>query len=163
MEGRTILPRCAANRPPAGQEESFQVDLVEVSQRAGGSFAIDDGAVVVVRKRKPRMIHVIGLVNQPDEFELPPDQEVRVLDALAKAGGRTLQVADKVHVIRTVPGRPAPVVIDISVAEAKRDGRANIRLAAGDVVSVEETPVSFFVATVRDFIRFGFTTGIPGL
>ena len=75
---------------------------------------------------------------------------------------RTLEIADKVHIIRQLPNRPEPVVIEASVREAKREGASNIRLAAGDVVSVEETPVTFVVGTFREFVRFGFSAAIPG-
>jgi hypothetical protein len=35
-------------------------------------------------------------------------------------------------------------------------------LAAGDVVSIEETPLTFTVGTIQSFVRFGFTSAIPG-
>ena len=44
-----------------------------------------------------------------------------------------------------------------------RGGSENIRLAAGDVVSVEETPTTFVVGTIREFVGFGFSAAIPGL
>ena len=47
--------------------------------------------------------------------------------------------------------------------EAKRGGAANLLLAPGDVVSVEETPLTFTVSTIQNFIRFGFSAAIPGL
>ena len=78
------------------------------------------------------------------------------------AGGRKLSIADKVHVIRQVPNQQEPVVINASVSSAKRDTSSNIRLAAGDVISVEETPTTFVVGTIREFIRFGFSSSIPG-
>ena len=43
--------------------------------------------------------------------------------------------ANKVHVIRTIPGQDEPVVIEVSLHEAKRQGRGNLRLSPGDVVS----------------------------
>jgi polysaccharide export outer membrane protein len=91
------------------------------------------------------------------------DQELRLLDAIALAGGCSLGVADKIHIVRQVPNRADPVLIETSIKEAKRDGAANILLAAGDVVSVEETPVTFVVGTIRDFVGFGFSAPIPGL
>jgi hypothetical protein len=36
-------------------------------------------------------------------------------------------------------------------------------LAPGDVVSVEETPLTFTVGTIQSFVRFGFSSAIPGL
>jgi polysaccharide export outer membrane protein len=140
---------------------TVQVDLQQVNQRGGGDFYLEDGSTVMVMKRGKRFIHVIGLVRNANQFEMPEDQELRLLDALALAGGRTLEIADKVRVVRQVPGRPEPVLIEASVRQAKQSGSSNIRLAAGDVVSVEETPTTFVVGTIKDFVRFGFSSSIP--
>ena len=114
----------------------------------------------MVMKKPKRFIHVIGLVNNADQFEMPDDADLRLLDAVAMAGGLKLEIADKVQVIRQV-GEDR-VTIDASIKKCKKDGAANIRLAAGDVVSVEETAVTFVVGTIRDFVRFGFSSAIPG-
>jgi polysaccharide export outer membrane protein len=122
---------------------------------------LEDGAVVAVREKPPRTVHVLGKVQRPGHFELPDDHDLRMLDAVALAGGRTLQLADKIRVVRQVPGRSSPVVVKASVREAKRGGDANLRLAPGDVVSVEETPATFAVETLRDLVRFGFSAAVP--
>jgi len=126
----------------------------------GGGY-LGDGDVVNVMKRAPKPIYVIGLVRQPGEIEMPANQDMYLLDALAKAGDRRMQVADKVYVIRRIPGRTEPVVIESSVREAKVNGAANVRLAPGDIVSVEETPATVVLEAVRSFIRFGFSSAIP--
>jgi len=146
----------------AGQAVSIRVDLASASA-TGQNHYLHDGAAVMVRKQPARTIQVIGLVNRADQFELPANQEVRVLDALSLAQGRTLQLADKVRVIRHVPDHPEPVIIELSVRKAKHNGVDNLRLAPGDVVSVEETPLTFTVETLRSFIRFGFSSAIPGI
>ena len=138
-----------------------RIDLAEL-QHTGGSTALDDGTVVMVMPQPARTVQVIGLVNTPSQIKMPTDQDMRLLDAVAQAGGLTLQVANKVHVIRHVPGRDEPVVIQTTIREAKLRAHANVVLAAGDVVSVEETATTFTVETLRSFIRFGFTSAIPG-
>ncbi|MDP7018906.1 MAG: polysaccharide biosynthesis/export family protein [Pirellulaceae bacterium] len=143
--------------PPRSQ----RIDLA-VATRQGGDFRLLDGASVTVIEKPLQAIHVIGLVHRPDQFEMPENQELRLLGAIALAGGRRLQLADKVKVIRTLPGNRAPVTINASVRSAKSDPAANMRLAAGDVVSVEETPTTFTIETLRSFIRFGFSSAIPG-
>ncbi len=149
--------------PFALPPRTVRVDLEQVGEGAMEDLHLEDGSTMMVMRRPQRYVHVIGLVKQADQFEMPEDQELRLLDALALAGGRTLELADKVHVIRTVPGQLEPVVIEASVRDAKSDGASNIRLASGDVVSVEETPVTFVVGTIREFVRFGFSSAIPGL
>jgi polysaccharide export outer membrane protein len=145
--------------PPA---DLVRVDLAQAAAQPGGDYRVFDGSTVMVMKKPKRFIHVIGLVNRADQFEIPEDTEVKLLDAVAMAGGLKLEIADKIQVYRTPPGQAEPVVIEASIRKAKRDGRSNIPLAAGDVVSVEETPVTFAVGTIRDFVRFGFTSAIPG-
>ena len=144
-------------------QQSIRIDLEQTAQMNPANFQVGDGSTVMVMKRAKRYVHVIGLVRRPDQIEMPDDQEMRLLDAVAKANGRTLEVADKIKVIRTVANRPEPVIIEASVREAKRNANANFRLAPGDVVSVEETPTTLIVGTIRDFVRFGFTAGIPGM
>jgi polysaccharide export outer membrane protein len=122
---------------------------------------LGDGDVVVVSRRTPKPIYVMGLVRKPGEYEMPPNQDMYLLDALAKAGDRTLQVADKVYIIRRVPGEDKPIVIQSSIRQAKHNELANVRLAPGDTVSVEETPATVLVDTLKSFMRFGISSSVP--
>ncbi|MCP4189838.1 MAG: hypothetical protein GY768_04340 [Planctomycetaceae bacterium] len=138
-----------------------KVDLTEPSQ-AGVDLHVEDGSIVMVNERPNHSLSVIGLVKRPGNYELPKDETSRVLDAVALAGGRTVSIADKVRVIRNIPGETNPIVIEVSVKKAKINGKENLVLAAGDTVSVEETPSTFIVETVRSFVRFGFSSAVPG-
>lgn len=150
-------------RRTVAQAGSVRVDLIAAGQGLSPDYRIDDGSVIMVREQEPKTVQVIGLVRKPDQLKIPPDKEVRLLDAIAMAGGLTTELADKVHVIRNLEQADKPVVIEASMREAKRGGAANLRLAPGDVVSVEETPLTFTVSTIQNFIRFGFSAAIPGL
>ena len=114
-----------------------------------------DGDVVYVAKRTPKPIYVIGLVRKPGEFPFPMNQEIRVLDAIALAGGCSNPVAEDVLVIRRPPGRAEPVRISVGLQAAKQ-GQDNVALAPGDTVSVEQTPATAVVDVIQTFIRFGF-------
>ena len=94
---------------------------------------------------------------------MPFDRDLHLLDALAMAGGRTTAAADLVLIVRRVPHENRYVVIDASVRQAKRESAANLRLAPNDVVSVEETPITFLSGAMRNFLRFGFSIGFPGI
>lgn len=133
------------------------IDLLSASAQAV-AYPVQDGAVIVVKEKPARTIQVLGLVKRPDRFEYPDDQELRLLDALALAGGRTMEIADSVKIIRQIPDEPRPIVILASVRYAKQGGEDNLALIPGDVVSVEETPVTFTVDTVRNLLRLGITT-----
>ena len=142
----------------------MRVDLAnDVAVTSELDLHVEDGSVVVVLEKTKQSVSVIGLVQRPGNYELPTDETLRVLDAIALAGGLRVSVANRVRVIRRVPDREDPVVVDVSLRTAKRDGQENLVLAAGDVVSVEETPTTFLVETIRGFLRFGFTSAIPGI
>ena len=159
----STVPADGDPRRTLAQTDAVRIDLIAAGHGLTPDYQIDDGSVIMVREQEPKTIQVIGLVRKPDQLEIPPDREVRLLDAIAMAGGLTMELADKVHVIRNLEGADEPVVIAASMREAKRGGPANLRLAPGDVVSVEETPLTFTVSTIQNFIRFGFSAAIPGL
>lgn len=138
---------------PHGQPQIINVNLAEAAQQGHDSRLLRDGDVVMVSRCVPKPIHVIGLVNKPDKYELPLNQELRVLDALAMAGDRVMQAADKVLIIRKIEGRKEPIKIDVSIKEAKENGAANVRLAPGDIVSVEETPATVVLGTLQRVVR----------
>jgi polysaccharide export outer membrane protein len=133
--------------------EIINVNLAAAAQQGHDSRLLRDGDVVMVSRSVPKPIHVIGLVNKPNKYELPVNQELRVLDALAMAGDRAMQVADKVLIIRHIEGRKQPIKIDVSIKEAKENGAANVRLAPGDIVSVEETPATVVLGTLQRVVR----------
>ncbi|NQU21084.1 MAG: polysaccharide biosynthesis/export family protein [Candidatus Nealsonbacteria bacterium] len=143
--------------PAQAQARVIHVNLTTAADGGHDANLLNDGDVVVVPKRAPKPIYVMGLVERPDKYELPPNHDTLVLDAIAQAGGRTMQVADKVLIVRRVPGREEPVVIETSVRRAKADGKANIRLAPGDIVSVEETAATVVLDALRNFMRVGAT------
>jgi len=114
----------------------------------------------LVPKRVLKPVMVLGLVHKPGQYELPLNQDLYLMDALALAGGPTMTIADKVLIIRQLPGQPQPVRIRASIYEAKTNGQANLRVAAGDVISVEDTPLTVVWEGVRSLMRIGISGGI---
>lgn len=139
----------------ASAPRTIHVSLLNAVEENQQSHYLEDGDVVVVQEREPRSIYMMGLVRKPGEYEIPPNQDLHVLNALPMAGERTTQYADKVLILRQVPGRDEPIRIEVSVREAKRNAAENVRLAPGDVVSVEETPATFGWTVVTTFVRIG--------
>lgn len=129
-----------------------RVDLLKATNGMTKLPNLSDGDVVHVSRRKLQPVHVIGLVQKPDEFEYPPDQQLRVLDALALAGGCSSPVAEKVLVIRQSPNGGEPIRIEVSIQEAK-NGRDNLALAPGDIVSVEQTAATAAADIIKTFFR----------
>lgn len=117
-----------------------KVDLISATKSGTGQYQLDDGAVVSVQKQDPEPVFVQGLVVKPDRYEYPPAEELRLLGAIAMAGGTSNPVADKVYVIRRKPNSTETFVVNLKISDAKRNESANLLLAPGDVVSIEQTP-----------------------
>jgi polysaccharide export outer membrane protein len=133
-----------------------QIDLAQAGPAMSQNRRLDDRDVVMVMPQEKQVIHVTGLVTKPNQFELPRDKDIRVLDALAMAGGTSSPVADKVFVIRQVPNGGQPAVVKVSISKAKRQGEENMLLTAGDLVSVESTPATMTVDALTKFFRIAF-------
>lgn len=141
--------------------KTVQVDLVSATTTGQPQgYGLLDGSIVMVKKQPPRHIHVIGLVNKSNRFELPPGENVRFLDAIAMAQGTKLSLADRAFIIRQVQGASEPIVIDCSIRGAKENPTQNLLLTDGDVVSVEETPFTFVFGTVKDLVRVGLSSRV---
>ncbi len=148
----------ASNTTAAGGKgiELVCLDLARtVIERPSDNY-LDDGAVVRVERRNPQSLQVIGLVRKPGQFDFPVNHELNVLGAIAMAGGMSQQMADKVYVIRNVPDEGGSAIVEVSLKAAKRDAKENVRLAPGDVVTVEQTPVTMMMDVVH---AVGFTLG----
>ncbi len=142
--------------------QSVRVDLVSATKIGSGAYPLQDGAVVNVERRDPPPVHVLGLVQKPGKYDYPLGTELHLLDAVALASGASNQGANKVFIIRHPPGQPQPTVIEASLRDAKRRGDMNLKLAPGDVVSVEQTPATMFIDTIH-LIRFAIGTSLTPL
>jgi polysaccharide biosynthesis/export protein len=174
-DSRTLPPGGPAARPPRvagapGAEAALAayetvsaapaIIAVSLAAAAAGQQKVPDlhdGDVVYVAKRTLPPIHVLGLVAKPGEFPFPPNQELRVLDALALAGGCSSSVAEKVLVIRHLPNHKEPIQIAVSI-QAAETGRDNIALSPDDTVMVEQTAATVTMDLLKTFIHFGFYT-----
>ncbi|MEZ6045885.1 MAG: polysaccharide biosynthesis/export family protein [Planctomycetaceae bacterium] len=143
-------------------EQKFTIDLVSSSREDTKKYKLEDGAIVRVEKRDPKPFHVMGLVHKPGPQQYPVSKPIRALEAIALAGGISNPVADKVYVIRQLEESEKPVVIQVSMARAKRDGDWNIELAPGDIVSVEQTPATVFIEALR-VLPFGVSASLGTL
>jgi polysaccharide export outer membrane protein len=139
---------------------SIKINLVSAPAEGKVPRELEDGDVVHVSKRSYRPVYVIGLVRKSGEMEYPINKEFRLLDAIAKAEDSPNPLADKVIIVRQLPGQDQPIRIVSSLKAAKHGGE-NIKLAPGDTVSVEQTPETIVYDTVQTFFRVGFTSALP--
>lgn len=147
---------------PANDKQAYVVDLASLQRGPAPSEGcrLQDRDVVMVVPAQKRVIHISGLVKNPGKYDLPATEDVHLLDALALAGGHNSLVADKVLIIRRIPGEARPITVQASLRKAKRDGRENLLIAAGDTISLEQTPTTIVVDTFARIIHF--SVGVTG-
>jgi polysaccharide export outer membrane protein len=149
----------AASYGEMTRPQTTRIDLAQAPEKTRPNYALSDRDVVMVLPLEKQFVHVTGLVRSPNQFELPRTQSLKVMDAIALAGGVSSPVADKVYIIRRLPSMKEPAVIELSIADAKRNGNENLQLAAGDLVSVERTMSTMMVDSVMTMFRVGFSVG----
>ncbi|MBA4062922.1 MAG: hypothetical protein C0501_04285 [Isosphaera sp.] len=98
---------------------------------AEADLTLEDGDAVHVAARCPGVYYTSGRCGS-GEFPLPAGGELRVVEAVARAGGGRAVCATVVR--RLANGQSVRVRIDLD--EALRDGRENIPVRAGDVIVV---------------------------
>lgn len=144
---------------PERQEELVCLNLADVPRQTDQRVYLDDGSVVSVMPRRPEPVQVMGLVARPGLYPFPVQHELRVLGAIAQAGGPSSQVASKALVRRRGPdGRLTTIGIDLE--RAKADPAEDVRLAPGDLVSVEHTPATIFWELIHT-VRVGLSASVP--
>lgn len=142
------------------QPHITHLDLAEGLSNTSVDTRLGDRDIVKVSSRLKEYIFVTGLVTHPGQFEMPLNQDVHLLDAIAMAGGPSSPVADKVLLIRRKGEQAPPVIIAASLNSAKKKGLENIRLAAGDTISIEQTPATVVVDAFNKLFRV--TVGLAG-
>jgi polysaccharide export outer membrane protein len=143
-------PRLASlDRPVrATPASSIRVDLASLGTADPKTYELQDGSVVMVEKRDPPALQVLGLVQRPNQYDFPVGKNMRLLDAVSLAGGVSNTLADKVFIIRRREGHE-PLLVEASLHKAKRHGQDNLLLEPGDTVSIEQTPGTVFMDMIR--------------
>ncbi len=135
---------------------TVRINLASAAVENPDALKLQDGGVIMVERRDPKPIHVLGLVRKPDRYEFPISEDLRLLDAVALASGTNNPFADKVYIIRNNPAGGEPILIEASIKKAKRNGKADLRLSPGDIVSVERTTSTALFEAIR---IIGFNVG----
>lgn len=133
---------------------SYTIDLISAAKSGDGQYRVEDGGVIMVEKRDPEAIYVGGLVKNPNRIEFPVGEDLRLLQAISLAGGVSNQMANKIYIVRQSAQGQDPTVIEVSLRAAKHSDDWNIRMGAGDVITVEHTPATVFMEALQ-IIRFG--------
>jgi len=138
------------------------LDLAEAVNHGSQGNYLADGSVVTIERRQPPPVQVMGLVRKPQELEYPVNHGMRLLGALAQAGGVSSKVADKIVVLRQTPaGGGDATRITVRLRNAKNNPTDNLLLAPGDVVVVEQTLSTVALDVMTNIVRFGVGASVP--
>jgi len=131
-----------AGRTPAEIEK-------ELEKRLDGPVIHNPQVTVFVKEYRSQPIFVLGAVEHPGEYQM--SRAVRVIDAIAMAGGLKLEKASEFAVIQRsepLPGADGSLVTKINLKDLLDKGQAdlNLPLHPGDVVQIpERVPELFYV------------------
>ena len=157
-EGLSAVGHSSQEAPRAGPR-SVRINLVSATKSGTGGYYVEDGGIVVVEKCDPMQVTVMGLVKKPGTYEFPVTQEIRVSQAISEAEGVSSMLGDKIFVRRRLPHLDGEKVIQVSLSAMNKDGgRSDLRLAPGDIVSVEQTAGTVFMDVLK-IIRVGISAG----
>lgn len=150
--GMTLLTAVASAGGPAekadtahvlitrNNRETITVDLDEAARDPKQNIALQPGDIVHVPESKARVL-VAGSVVTPGSYDLKPG--MRVLDALAAAGGMTPEANASAAVLTGSTGAQAKVNLENLLK--KGEVAENVELKAGDVLLVPKQEKRYFV------------------
>jgi polysaccharide biosynthesis/export protein len=106
------------------------------------------GDIVTVRQLAKRFVYVLGYVNRPGSFELPPGQKVDAVKAVALAGGLgTIARAENSFLVRDTPN--GNVVFAVNLDKMATGSETPLYIEPGDTLVVG----SGLFAKLSEFVR----------
>ena len=137
-----------------GEQETEPVILpVKEMNIPFADVALSGGENVEVQQIDLQVLTVIGLVNKPGAFPYPPNVEYSLLQGIGLAGGVD-QVAGPQHATVYRRGADGDVVSAVfRFSDKKLTGGAALKVRPGDVISVDETPLTQARKTLAQVFR----------
>lgn len=139
---------------PGTSGEVLEVDLGDLleSGRAEQNVVVRAGDIVQVRPAG--LVYVVGEVNRPGGFSVPPGRPITVLQALAMAEGLgDMAAADRGMIVREHDGGSREE-IPVNLDEVLEGSEAPPTLAARDVLFVPKNGAkSFTIGVVNTLVR----------
>jgi polysaccharide export outer membrane protein len=105
-------------------------------------YFINPQITIFVEKYHSRRIFILGEVNNPGSYDIPPEKKLTVVEAISLAGGFTEEAAvNKTKIVRVEDGLEKTMVVKITDITKGGDKSKDIILKPNDIVIV---PESFF-------------------
>jgi polysaccharide biosynthesis/export protein len=111
-----------------------------LKQRLGRDYLVHPQVSVLVDRANSRRVFILGQVRSPGAIEFSPDEELTLLQAIARAGGFTPVAAPgRVSIIRSEDGVEKNIIVNVTAIINSGDRSKDIELRSDDVVSVPES------------------------
>lgn len=137
-DGATMIRICGAD---VDSKRSLNVPVLGMNIPTK-DVELADNDTIIVEAMEPQAIAVIGLVKKPGSFPWVPKNRWTVMDAIAFAGGvNDLAGPEHARIYRQdTDGKLVSALLGLSGPSAA--GASKLRLKAGDIVAVEQTPLT---------------------
>jgi protein involved in polysaccharide export with SLBB domain len=109
-----------------------------IRDRLGKDYLVNPQVNLIVSEYSKRRFTVLGQVQKPGSFEIPSEESVTLLEAIAMAGGYT-RLADRAHVkvSRMTEGKTSTINVDTK-READDQETMSFHILPEDTVTVPE-------------------------
>ena len=165
----SVFPRTGLSQ--SGAQTPANHNGIDIPIRRGPAYqsfdnrqaALSSGDIVIVQARPTEVYYTSGLLRG-GEFPLPRDKSLTVLDAIALAGGPTVNNNGGLGLSRLPPtelivsrnnGRNGQVTIRVDLDSALNDPTQNILVAPGDNLRLRYKPIeqigNFGIGTFNNF------------
>ena len=105
-------------------------------------YLVTAQVLAFIEEYHPRQVSVIGEVNMPGKYDMPEEEGLTLIEAIALAGGFTKDaLIKKIKIIRVAGGTKEIINIDARDIILHDEEEKNITLEPNDIVIV---PESFF-------------------
>jgi len=105
-------------------------------------YLVAPQVIVYIEEYRHRQVSVIGWVNTPGKYDMFPERETTVLEAIAMAGGFHINAnINGTKILRTENGEEITIIVKVKDITQKGEKDKDILLKPNDVVFV---PESFF-------------------
>jgi polysaccharide export outer membrane protein len=132
--------------PLIGKVQVKGKTVSELEQQIRGLLAkdylVNPQVLVFIEEYHARQVSVIGEVNDPGKYDMPPEKEMTLLEAIALAGGFSDDAEiNKTRIMRVSGGERETITVRVKDITEKGQKEKDVKLKAGDVIVV---PESFF-------------------
>lgn len=142
--------------PNGTEDEIVKIDLRELLERGDLrlNMAVRGGDVIHIREREDKFVYVVGELNRPGAFPVPPKREMRVSEVFALAGGasKTAKASDSSLIRYDEQGRRHELKVNLTdILKGKQE---DFFVRGEDIIFVPGSRIKTFGNTLL--------AGLPG-